>query len=135
MAIDMVKAGVSAGVGVVDEVLEWWDEKSGRTESFRTATDIGRLAIAGLGYAIQIFWPRQSRLGEAMALSATPLLVKSIAKPVREAMGATAGASRTYVPRRRAPVPASLPAMPVAGAETVSPARNREEETVSIISP
>jgi len=106
--IDFRKTGVSVGVGVVDEVLEWWDEKSGRTETFRTAKDIGRLVEAGLGYAIQIFWPKQARIGEALALSATPLLVKSIAKPIRAMLPTSA--QRTFVPRRRAPIPTSMPA-------------------------
>ena len=110
--IDFMKTGVAVGVGVLDEALEWWDERQGRTDSFRTAKDIGRLAGAGLGYAIQIFWPRQARLGEALALSTTPLLVKSIAKPLREAMTTTAS-QRTFVPRRRAPAPAASPSMPV----------------------
>lgn len=119
MPIDVVRSLTSAGVGVLDEGMEWWDEKAGRTEPFRTARDLGRLAITGLGYGLQVFMPRQARLGETLALSGTPLLVKSVAKPVRSAMASRAG-EQAFRPRRRAgtpagnpPPPSSLPAGPV----------------------
>jgi len=102
MAIDTTKAIISAGVGIIDEVLERNDATEGRTESFRTATDIGRLVLAGIGYATQLWMPRYAGVGEALALSATPLLVKSIAKPVMASVGAR-GASRTFVPRMTVP--------------------------------
>ena len=124
MGIDFVKTGISVGVGGLDEVTEWWDEKTGRTESFRNAKDITRLVAAGLGYAMQIFWPKQARLGESLALSATPLLVKSIAKPIRAAM-TSSQAGRTFVPRRRAPAP-PLPGIHAAGSETVITKRGEE---------
>lgn len=111
MPIDVVRSLTSAGVGVLDEGLEWWDDKAGRTESFRTARDLGRLAIAGLGYGLQVFMPRQARLGETLALSATPLLTKSIARPVRSAVASRAG-EQAFRPRRRAPTPAGNPPAP-----------------------
>lgn len=86
MAVDITRSLISVGVGVVDEVLEGQDANAGRTKSFRTWQDIGRLVIAGLGYGLQVFVPNQSRLGETLALSATPLLVKSIAGPVMRAV-------------------------------------------------
>ncbi len=125
MGIDFVKTGISVGVGGLDEVMEYWDEKTGRTESFRNAKDITRLVAAGLGYAMQIFWPRQARLGESLALSATPLLVKSIAKPIRAAMTSSQAGSRTFVPRRRAPAP-PLPGIHASGSETVFTPRGEE---------
>ena len=91
MPINMTKSLTSVGVGVVDEVLEYWDARAAvpRTESFRTWKDIGRLVMAGTGYALQAFMPRYSDLGETLAISATPLLVKSIAKPLKTAMKIT----------------------------------------------
>lgn len=106
MGIAMDRTLTSVGVGVLDEVLEWWDEKAGRTESFKTYKDIGRLVVAGIGYGLQVFMPKQARLGETLALSATPLLVKSIAKPIRSAMKTSKQAQeqvreQVFVPKRR----------------------------------
>lgn len=80
MAINMTKSLVSVGVGVLDDVLEKVDREAvpPRDEPFRTATDLGRLGIAAVGYLAQMFYPRYGNIGEAMALSATPLLVKSV---------------------------------------------------------
>ena len=83
MGIDGGRSLTSVGVGAVSEVLEWWDENEGRSGSFRTANDIGNLVMCGLGYGAQVFTPRYAKLGETIALSATPLLVKSISKAVR----------------------------------------------------
>ena len=107
MAVDVMKSGLAVGVGVLDEVMESWDEKEGRVEPFRNATDISRILIAGLGYGLQMFMPRYARLGEGLALAGTPLLVKSIAAPLREAIGG-GGASR-FVPRGNAFRPARAP--------------------------
>ena len=102
MAIDIGKSLVSVGIGVVDEVLERQDALNDRTESFKTWSDIGRLVGAAAGYGIQAFMPRQEKWGEALALSATPLLVKSIAKPLMENLSGEAKSSRySFVPRRR----------------------------------
>lgn len=109
------KTGISAGVGIGDLAFEYWDEKSGRTEPFRNATDIARLIEAGLGYVVQVFWPRQGAWGEALALSATPLLIRSVYKPIKEAMTTTA--QKAYVPRKRAPTPSGTP--PLAGGGNV----------------
>lgn len=117
MAIDVTQSGVSAGVGILDEIMEWWDEKAERTESFRTATDISRLMVAGLGYGLQAFMPRQARLGETLALSATPLLVKSVASPLRSMLAEAAPrSSQVFVPRRRVATPLA-PAAPAAEVE------------------
>lgn len=109
MAINVGNSLWSAGVGVLDEGLEWWDEREGRNDSFRTAKDIGRLAGAFIGYGMQVFMPRRARFGEVLALSETPLLVKSLSKAtVRRGAMATAGGARSFVPRRTA-TPASRP--------------------------
>lgn len=106
MPVDLMKSAVAGGVGVLDEFMVSWDEKEGRTESFKNATDISRLLVAGLGYGLQVFYPRQARIGEALALSGTTLLVKSISKPLRSALG---GGTAAYVPR--VSVPAYQPAV------------------------
>lgn len=98
--INIGRSLMSAGVGVVDEVATYWDEQENRTESFKNATDISRLLIAGAGYAMQVFMPKMAVMGETLALSATPLLVKSIAKPVRSAIGG--GTAAAAFPRARA---------------------------------
>lgn len=100
MPINIGRSLISAGVGVVDEVATYWDEQEGRTESFKNAVDISRLLIAGAGYAMQVFMPRMAVMGETLALSATPLLVKSISKPVRSAIGG--GTTAAAFPRARA---------------------------------
>lgn len=101
-SVNFVKSGISVLAGVGDEFMESWDEKSARTGSFKTATDLTRLAGAIAGYAIQVVWPKHGKIGEALALSYTPLLVKSIAKPLRSAVGGTSSVS-TFVPRQREP--------------------------------
>jgi len=105
--IDWGKALAAAGVGALDEVMISWDEKEGRTEDFKTATDIVRLLGTGLGYGLQAF-TRQARYGEALALSMTPLFVKSVAGPIRDAIGggSSSTADRVFMPRKRTPVAA-----------------------------
>jgi hypothetical protein len=126
--VDLMKSGISVGVGVVDEVMESWDEKEGRTEPFRKATDIVRLLGALGGYALQIFMPRQARIGEALALSATPLLVKSVAKPIRAAIGGGTE-ERVFLPRKRQPVGAGAGARPQnPGGGNPSPGRNLAQD-------
>ena len=84
MPIDFTKSAISAGVGVVDELLDRMDAKSTppRTGQFRTFQDMGRIAIAGAGYALQAFMPKYASLGETLALSGTPLLAKTIFGPL-----------------------------------------------------
>ncbi|MHB8084325.1 MAG: hypothetical protein ACYDHZ_00670 [Dehalococcoidia bacterium] len=100
MPVNLMKSGISVGVGVIDEVLERGDTKAGRTAFFKKYTDIERIALAGIGYGLQVFMPRYASMGEALALSSTPLLVKSIAGVVAKTT-TTASADFTY--RRRAP--------------------------------
>ncbi len=88
--MDLLKVAIAVAVGGADVVTEHLDStaKSRRTESFKTATDWTRVGLAALGYGLQVFMPRKyDRIGEALALSATPLLVKSIARPIMVQMG------------------------------------------------
>ena len=105
MAIDIGRSIQSIGVGGISEVLEWWDVKEGRVDTFRTANDIGNLLMCGFGYGAQVFMPRYAKLGETVALSATPLLVKSISKAIRGptvAAAAKSGMRRmNFTPRAR----------------------------------
>lgn len=118
MALDVGRSLTSAGVGVVDVIAEKSDEKAGRIESFRNARDISRLVIAGIGYGLQVFMPRHARLGETLALSATPLVIKSIASPLMGAIGGQAGAQAGATWRRRVSQPMAVPAGSHVGAET-----------------
>lgn len=93
--ISMTKVAISVGVGAVDEILEVWDEKSGRTGSFKTFRDYGRIAMPVVGYGLQLFMPRYANLGETLAVASTPLLVKSIARIVR---GGTSAARQVSTP-------------------------------------
>lgn len=104
MAINIMKAVIAGGVGVVDEVAERNDKTAGRTESFKNATDIYRTAAVVIGYGLQVFMPKYASFGDTLATAATPLFVKSLAKPV---MGAVSGnsapaAERYFAPRRAA---------------------------------
>ena len=86
MKIKLEKVGAAVGIGVVDEVAEYFDNKQGWTGSFRNSTDIVRLvgSLAGLGMTAFDFYPT---VGEAIYPSFLTLLTKSIAKPVKSAMG------------------------------------------------
>lgn len=94
MPINATKAIISIGVGVADEALGYWDEQSGRAESFKNAADIGRLLAAMTGYGLQAFSPRHAAIGETIATAATPLLVKSISAVIRRQIGQSAAAFR-----------------------------------------
>ena len=99
--INTTKALIAVGVGGADEALAYWDEQAGRTENFKTASDIGRLLAALVGYGLQAFSPRYAAMGETVATASTPLLVKSIVKVVRQNVGTpSAFRPRVGVPRR-----------------------------------
>lgn len=104
MPVDLTKSGIAVAVGLADEGLEWWDREEKRTKTFQNASDIGRLIGAILGYGIQVLVPRYARYGEALALGSTPLLVKSIAVPVKAAMTAPKK-EQVFVPVRRKALP------------------------------
>ncbi|MDP3379842.1 MAG: hypothetical protein Q8S53_15865, partial [Brevundimonas sp.] len=102
--IDLVKEAVAVVLGVEDEFVERKDVTDGRTGSFKTYTDISRVVVTGAGLALQVFAPRYGRIGEALALPGTTLLVKSVAKAV--APVTTTAASMGFTPNRTAPAPA-----------------------------
>jgi len=104
--INMMDVGVGVGVGALDFLMERQDTSAARTESFRTWTDISRLAVAGLGYLGQIF-DFAPGISKALAMSATPLLTKSVMKAAR--LGATSAPSSAPSMRRAERVSAYQP--------------------------
>ena len=90
-AINLMNAGISVGVGVVDEVLERMDAAAGRTAVLQKWSDYARLLGVLGGYSMVVFGRGQlSSMGETIATSMTPLLVKTLAKaaikpPIRTA--------------------------------------------------
>ena len=89
--INMTAVVVSAGVGAVDvftEKMDADDLAEGKTTAkdqaglFGSKTNIARIAMAGLGYLGQIFgfFPTYA---EPLAIAATPLLVKTVAKQLQ----------------------------------------------------
>ena len=113
--VDFGKLLQSAGVGVVDEALQYADSHAAvpRTESFKTWQDWGRLAIFGLGLIGPTFMPRYKDLADTLVIASTPLVVKTLAVPLKSAMGITRGASApTWVPTR-IPSPARPVGSPV----------------------
>lgn len=123
MGIDGLKTAISVGDGFLEWGMKKWDAKAvpPRTEAFKNAKDISNLVVALGGYALQAFTKR-GRIGEAMALSATPKLVESILVAVEAQV---APAARNYVPRRAAtPIPAGYTPMrgnPVEVGRTYNP--------------
>ena len=106
--VDLGKVSVSVGVGVVDEVLQFADAKATipRTGSFKTWQDWGRLGLAVIGYLGPSFMPKHTSLFDTIATAVTPLVVKTLAVPLKSAMGiAGAVGSPTWVPTR-VPLPA-----------------------------
>ncbi len=107
MPIDMTKSLTSAAVGVLDEVLERNDTKNARVENFKKYADIERLALAAIGYGAQAFMPRYGKIGEALALSATPLFVKTLSHVVAKTTTTSALQAGAFVPRHAVATPAA----------------------------
>ena len=104
MAIDVKSQGISYAVGAVVVGLEYWDNKSARTGAFKTAADIG-VAVGNLGgLALQMWAPKYAKLGETVALSTGPLLVKAIVRAVKPewtfARNVSSKSSAAFVQRR-----------------------------------
>lgn len=95
--INIVKSVVTPiGVGAVDEALERSDDGAGRTGFKRWSAIARLLAVAG-GHAATIMGRGMiSDLGETVAISATPLLVKTLAASAVK----TKGMSSTFSARR-----------------------------------
>ena len=83
MGIKLMKLGVSAGVGGVDALAEYIDEKQKYTKPFQNLTDWGRLLYVGGGYAANYMKFGDDEITETMVLSGIPLLEKSIVDVVK----------------------------------------------------
>lgn len=99
-AIDVSKYIVAGGVGLADRLVQDWDANAvpARTEAFKTWSDLGRLGAVLLGLAVQAWQPRYGNMGEAVSVSATPMLVQSVYRAVTEG---TTAKKVTYTPQRR----------------------------------
>ena len=97
--LNVTRIAIAAGVGAVDEMLERNDAKAAR-EGTKSWAFMYRVAAVAAGFGLQMFMPKYGAIGETAAISATPLLVKSIAKI---AMAPTAYsprlAARSFTPR------------------------------------
>lgn len=97
--LNVTRIAIAAGVGAVDEMLERSDVKAAR-EGTKSWAFMYRVAAVAAGFGLQMFMPKYGGIGETAAISATPLLVKSIAKI---AMAPTAYsprlAARSFAPR------------------------------------
>lgn len=100
VAINIQKSGLSLGVGVADIVAERWDKNQGYDKPLQNAQDIGRLALALIGYGAQIWGPaKYQSLSEALALSVTPLVVKTVWRAAEMQMNAESHVA-VFTPRR-----------------------------------
>lgn len=99
MAIKWSKVGVSAGVGLVDEGLDYWTSKNpaAAAKPFQNPTDLGRLVVAlgGLGLAQ---FTRYQDMGEAIGLPGVAFLTKSVVSAVKTMTSRTTAGS--FVARR-----------------------------------
>lgn len=84
MAIKLVRMGVSAGVGGLDLLTEYVDEKQGYLKSFQNVTDWGRVVYTVGGYAANSMRLVDDDISEPMVLAGIPLLEKSVYGAVKE---------------------------------------------------
>ena len=96
MGIRLMKVGVSVGVGSLDVLTEYIDEKQGYTKPFQRITDWGRLVYTLGGYGANYMDFGDDDITETMVLSGIPLLEKSIvnATKVWLKLGKTRGRGR-----------------------------------------
>ena len=94
MKIVLTNVVVGVGVGGVDELLIWQDEKGGRAELFKTWRDWGRIGMTVLGY-LGLATNNFAKYAEPVAQSATPLMTKTIIQAIRGIGTEEATTSRT----------------------------------------
>ena len=78
-----MKMGVSAGVGGVDLLTEYIDEKQLYTKPFQRLTDWGRAVYTVGGYGANYMKFGDPEITETMVLSGIPLLEKSLRDVVK----------------------------------------------------
>ena len=121
--VEFGKVLEGAGVGVVDEILQYADAHAAvpRTESFKTWQDWGRIGLFAVGLIGPSFMPRYGKFLDTLAIASSPLAVKTLAVPLKDALGiARRAGAPTWVPTRvpqpaRPARPASRSYMPDAG--------------------
>lgn len=84
MAIKLMKVGVSAGLGGLDILTEYVDEKKAYTKSFQKVTDWARILYVGGGYLANSQRWVGDDVSETAVLAGLPLLEKSIKGAVHE---------------------------------------------------
>lgn len=89
MPLSMLKTGVSAVYGIADIGAEYADSKMALTKPFQNVTDLSRAGATVAGVVIQEVMrsTRMNDVGEALTLSAVPLLEKSVFNAVLSLTG------------------------------------------------
>lgn len=121
MKVEIKNVVIGVGVGGADELLEWQDrervKKNPKANApFKNLTDWGRVIILAAGYAGQVFNFMPSEAA-ATAQSELPLVVKSVARAVRESQktaATTATTSSSYRPHAVSPSSQGIAWRPVA---------------------
>lgn len=93
--LNLTRMAIAIGVGAIDEVLERQDAKAGRTATFRTWRDYGRIGLPVIGIAAQLMMPKYAGIGETVAVASLPLLTKSVAAMAMKST-TSMGAGRAY---------------------------------------
>ena len=100
--MDWVKSGsVGVGLGVVDDQMEKWDVRKGRTKSFQTATDITRAVVVVGGATIGTLLPKLRGWGEIAVIAALPLLTKSVIRGIQGMTTPAATSTASFAARRQ----------------------------------
>jgi len=108
-AIDMAAKATAVGVGALDELFESMDDKAGRVEPFRKWADFERLGGTIISIATEVMGRGgMATLARNSSGSFITLLTKSIAKPIRGAIG-----SRSMMTRTAGSVPTALGPTPM----------------------
>jgi len=84
MGIKPVKYAISAGVGGAHVISSYADEVQGWTEPFRRSQDYVHLIGFGIGLVDAVAeFSAEGAIGEALALSSEPLLIRSLYEAAR----------------------------------------------------
>lgn len=78
MGIRLMKMGTSLGVGSLDILTEYIDEKQAYTKPFQKITDWGRVLYTVGGYGANYMKFGDDTITESMVVSGIPLLEKTI---------------------------------------------------------
>jgi len=83
MGIRLMKMGTSLGVGSLDILTEYIDEKQAYTKPFQKITDWGRGLYTVGGYGANYMKFGDDTITESMVVSGIPLLEKTIVNAVK----------------------------------------------------